>query len=137
ILTGTPVSESPMDVWSQYKLLDPNIFHTRWTDFRDYYAVMGGYAGYQILRYQNLKDLSQRAYSIAYRVTKEEALDLPETVDQRMTLELTGKELTFYKEMHKDFVVTLPERDVASAPIVLTHLMNLQQITRGFIKNED
>ena len=80
ILTGTPVQNSPMDVFSQWKFLDPNIFGLSFYAFRNHYAVMGGYYNHQILRYKNMDELTSKAHSVAYRITKEEALDLPEQI---------------------------------------------------------
>ena len=54
ILTGTPITQSPLDLWSQYKFLNPDIFPHKFVEFRDRYAVMGGYMGYEIKRYKNL-----------------------------------------------------------------------------------
>ena len=51
-LTGTPAHNSPLDVYAQYRFLDPGIFGTNFSAFRDRYAVMGGYGGYQVIAYR-------------------------------------------------------------------------------------
>ena len=76
-LTGTPVTQGPLDFFSQYKFLDPSIFGNSYYAFRARYAVMGGYERKQVVGYNNLPELIRKAHSIAFRVTKEEALDLP------------------------------------------------------------
>src|SRR5690606_15945839 len=80
ILTGTPVTQNPLDLFSQYQFLEPSIFGNSFVRFRDRYAVMGGFNNYEIVRFQNLEELAEKAHSVAYRVTKEEALDLPDIV---------------------------------------------------------
>lgn len=137
ILTGTPVTQSPMDVHSQYRFLNPDIFGQSFTQFRSRYAIMGGYGGYEVVGYKDLADLSTRAHSIAYRVTKAEALDLPPMTDQILYCEL-DESAKAYRSMEKDMMVTIGG-DQVTTPIVLTQLLRLQQITGGFlpVKDED
>jgi len=101
ILTGTPVSNSPMDFFSQYKFLNPNIFGRSFWAFRSRYAVMGGYKKKQVVGYQNKAELVRKAHSIAYRVTKAEALDLPETIDQELYCKLEPQAAKHYNDMKK------------------------------------
>ena len=78
ILSGTPVQNNAIDIFSQYRFLDNSIFGTSFYAFRNRYAIMGGFDRHQIVGYQRMDELIQKEHSIAYRVTKEEALDLPE-----------------------------------------------------------
>lgn len=137
ILTGTPVSEKPLDFFGQYQFLDPTIFGNSFTRFRDRYARMGGFGGYQILGYQNLEELSKKAHSISYRITKEEALDLPEEITQHLETDLDPKTRKAYREMEEHSLLDLGEDKQISAPIILTQLLRLQQIAGGFIKDEE
>lgn len=131
ILTGTPVTQSPMDVFSQYRFLNPDVFGRSFIQFRSRYAIMGGYQGYQIVGYQNLPELADKAHSIAYRVTKDECLDLPPTTDQVLYCEL-DESAKVYRQMEKDMVAIVGGEKVTT-PIILTQLLRLQQITGGFI----
>lgn len=135
ILTGTPVSQGPMDFFSQYKFLDDRIFGKSFPKYRDQFAIMGGYCNHEIVGLKNLETLTAKAHSIAFRVTKAEALDLPETLDQNLYCYLEESS-TAYQEMEKKMVTTLKEGEV-SAPIVLTQLLRLQQITGGFLPMEE
>src|SRR5690606_5245192 len=135
ILTGTPVSQSPLDFFGQYQFLDPTIFGNSFVRFRDRYANMGGYGGYEILGYKNLEELAGKAHSIAYRVTKQEAVDLPEEVSQKLYFELDPKARKLYKQMEKESILTLGEGETVATPIVLTKLLRLQQISGGFLKS--
>lgn len=137
ILSGTPITQGPLDTWSQYRFLDPDIFGRRYRTFRDRYAIMGGYGGYQIKGYRHLNELARKAHNIAYRITKAEALDLPETIDQELTVNLSPATMRIYKEMEKDFLVKFSETEVTTAPIILTQLLRLQQITGGFLPTDD
>ena len=72
ILTGTPVTNTPLDFFSQYKFLDENIFGGSYYSFRARYAVMGGYGNHQVVGYKNLQELTEKAHKIAFRITKKE-----------------------------------------------------------------
>lgn len=133
ILSGTPVTQGPLDVWSQYRFLNPDIFGKKFLKFRERYATMGGYGGYQVLGYKELPELAEKAHSIAYRVTKEEALDLPPQMDQIIKVELEPEAQKLYDQMERDFIIRFSGNETATAPIVLTQLLRLQQITGGFI----
>lgn len=78
ILSGTPVQNEAIDIFSQYRFLDPAIFGLNFYAFRSRYCEMGGFNRKQIVRYRDLDQLIKKEHSIAYRVTKDEALDLPE-----------------------------------------------------------
>jgi len=135
ILTGTPVTQSPVDLYSQYRFLNKNIFGTNFYTFRNMYCKMGGFEHKQIVGFKNLEDLIEKAHSVAYRVTKEEALDLPDYTDEIMYFDLKDS-LKAYKEMDKTMRVTL-ESGKCTAPILLAQMTRLSQITGGFLPITD
>lgn len=137
ILTGTPVSNSPLEFFSQYKFLDPGIFGANYHRFLHRYAIMGGYGGYQIVQYMNLDELTEKAHSIAYRVRKEEAVDLPETVNQTIYCEMEPAAKKAYTKLEKEFVAEVKNEDTISAPNVLTRLLRLSQIVGGFVTTDE
>lgn len=136
ILTGTPVQNSPMDVFSQWKFLDPNIFGLSFYAFRNHYAVMGGYYNHQILRYKNMDELTSKAHSVAYRITKEEALDLPEQIFLNRYCELEPTARRIYDTVVKESYAELMEGEI-TATNVLTKLMRLSQIAGGHVKDDE
>lgn len=133
ILTGTPVTQGPLDFFSQYKFLDPSIFGNSYYAFRARYAVMGGYERKQVVGYNNLPELIKKAHSIAFRVTKEEALDLPYYIDQILYCELENKAMSIYKHLKKESVAELSTEKVLTATNVLSRLLRLSQLTGGFL----
>lgn len=136
ILTGTPVQNSPMDIFSQWKFLDPNIFGLSFYAFRNRYAVMGGYYNHQIIRYKNMDELTSKAHSVAYRITKEEALDLPEQIFQNRYCELEPGARRTYDAVVRQSFAELMEGEI-TATNVLTKLMRLSQISGGHVKDDD
>jgi SNF2 family DNA or RNA helicase len=136
ILTGTPISQGPMDVWSQYRFLEPKIFGGSFKKFRDRFAIMGGYMHKQITGFKNIETLAAQAHSISFRITKAEALDLPPFIDQNLYAFLEESNTT-YQEMEKKMVTQLKSGEKITAPIVLTQLLRLSQITGGFLPVEN
>ena len=136
ILTGTPVQNSPMDVFSQWKFLDPNIFGLSFYAFRNRYAVMGGYYNHQIIKYRNMDELTSKAHSIAYRITKGEALDLPEQIFLNRYCELESSARKVYDTVMKESYAELMDGEI-TATNVLTKLIRLSQISGGHVKDDE
>ncbi|MBQ3544913.1 MAG: DEAD/DEAH box helicase [Lachnospiraceae bacterium] len=136
ILTGTPVQNSPMDVFSQWKFLDPNIFGLSFYAFRNRYAVMGGYYNHQIIKYRNMDELTSKAHSIAYRITKGEALDLPEQIFLNRYCELESSARKVYDTVMKESYAELMDGEI-TATNILTKLIRLSQISGGHVKDDE
>lgn len=133
ILSGTPQANSPMDFWSQYRFLDTTVFGDNYYSFRDKFAVLGGFGGKKVVGIRNTNDLMRRIHSIALRVTKEEALDLPEQVFTERLCEMLPREKRIYRQVASDCFAELEEYNgEITAAMITTRLLRLQQITGGF-----
>ena len=122
ILSGTPIQNNAIDLYSQYRFLDPTVFGTNFYAFRSRYAIMGGFDRRQIVGYKDLDKLIQKEHSIAYRVTKEEALDLPEQTFLTQYITLEGKDKQLYDKIKRDSFAELENGGQITAPTVLTIL---------------
>lgn len=137
ILSGTPVQNEAVDIFSQYRFLDPSIFGDNFYTFRGRYAIMGGFNRKQIVAYRDLDALIKKEMSVAYRVTKEEALDLPEQTYEKRYITLSPKERNLYDRIRRDSFAELESGGTITAPTVLTKLLRLQQFTGGFLVEDD
>ena len=137
ILSGTPVQNAAIDLWSQYRFLDKKVFGENFYAFRNRYAIMGGFEKHQIIGYRHLDELIRKEYSVAYRVTKEEALDLPEQTFENRYVDLDGKTMEIYKKLKRDSVAELSSEKKVTASTVLTKLIRLQQLAGGFLTTDD
>ena len=143
ILTGSPITKSPMDLFSQCMFLSPNAL-----GFKSYYAFQGRYAvvinktmGHRSFRdivgYQRLDELNGKLDKFSSRVLKNECLDLPEKVYVRRDIELTTEQTSAYQQMKRLALTELDQGRLASTQSVLTQIMRLQQICCGFLKLDD
>lgn len=137
ILTGTPVTQGPLDFFSQYRFLDRSIFGPSFYAFKGRYAVTGGYENRQIIGYKNLPELVRKAHSIAFRVTKAEALDLPEYTDQVLYCDLESKAKQIYQQLVRESVAELSAENVITAANVLSRLLRLSQAVGGYLRDDD
>ena len=142
ILTGTPITQDTRDVWSQYRFLNADIFGSSYYAFMKHFANMGGYGQHQYLGPRNLEELTRKAHSIAYRVTKADCLDLPEKIFEDRPVALEPEARALYRQIQKESFALLEagaegERSEITAPIILTRLLRLQQLTGGFITDDD
>lgn len=133
ILSGTPIQNSAMDIWSQYRFLDKTVFGDNFYSFRARYGIMGGFNGNQVIGVRDTDILTEKPHSIAYRVTKEDALDLPEQVFENREIEMTPKERKLYNQVKKECFSEI-DGSTVSAALITTRLLRLQQITGGFVQ---
>ena len=137
IMTGTPVTKGPEDVYSQFKFLDPFILgYDSYYSFRARYCVMGGYENRQIVSYNNIDELTNSIEGHSFRVLKKDCLDLPDKIYQRHPVELSKKQRKLYDQLRKDFVTEL-EGEHLSAPEAITRLLRMQQIICGWFPTEE
>jgi hypothetical protein len=140
-LSGTPVTNGPMDVYSEWKYLDESIFGPSFFSFRGRYAVMSdgyGAAGKfkQVVGYRRLDELTEKAHSIAYRVTMAECSELPEVEDVMVDVPLSDEAERVYRALERDSVAAF-EAGETSVTSQLTKMMRLQQVTCGFVPRDD
>jgi len=142
VLTGSPITKSPLDLYSQCEFLTKNClgqtsfwaYQTRYT--RMLRRTIGSHSFNQIIGYQNLNELNGIIEPFSFRVRKEDCLDLPDKVYTKRTVELTPEQKQAYDTM-KAAALAIIEGSVVSAPTVLTQILRLQQVCSGFVNMDD
>ena len=143
ILTGSPVTKSPMDLFSQFRFLNPSILgYDSFYAFQGRYAVlqkrsMGAHSFQQVLGYKNLEELTATIDPHIYRVLKKDCLDLPEKTYTVRHVPLTLEQVRIYKDLQKEAMTLLESGDLVTAPQVITQMLRIQQLLSGHIKTDD
>lgn len=148
IATGSPVTNSPLDLYAQCSFLDKSLLgHGSYYSFRNTYAnverVMNrqGQSYDKILSYKNLDDLSDKLGKFSYRITKKECLDLPDKIYQTRYVTLTPEQIKVYHEMADSQFSMLIDKDgnftEMSSRIILTKLLRLHQVLCGLFTSDD
>ena len=143
ILTGSPITKSPMDLYSQCAVLS-----TKALGFKSYYAFqnryalvvkrsMGTRAFQEIVGYRRLDELNEKLDTFSNRVLKEDCLDLPDKVYIKRYVPLTDEQEKMYKQMKKLALAKLESGELATTASVLTQIMRLQQICCGFLQPDE
>ena len=142
ILTGSPVTKSPLDLFSQCQFLDPWLLdHQSYYTFRARYSIckkiqVNGRQVEIVVGYRNLSELSEKIKPFSKRILKEDCLDLPSKSYVKHYVELTKEQKKVYQQMKKEAIAFLDGKMQSSAT-VMTQLMRLHQITCGHFTADD
>ncbi len=161
ILSGTPITQSPLDLWAQFKFLDKTIL-----DFHSYTAFKHTYASVQrviannkwgfyehVTGYRRLPDLRKRIAPYTFAIRKTECLDLPPKIFENVYVQLTDQQKRMYKDLRRDAMAELEITDKnymvedvlaeflmnenkVSASNALTKTLRMQQVLGGFVKDD-
>lgn len=134
ILTGTPIHNTPLDVFGQYRCLTPDIFGSSYYRFRARYAVMGGFLGKQVFSYINMNEFKDKILRCSSIKLKEEVLDLPPRTYETVRVEFLPDQARMYKQLRDAFLTEMKDA-IITAPVMLTRLIRFSQITAGFYKD--
>jgi SNF2 family DNA or RNA helicase len=142
ILTGSPVTKSPLDLFSQCQFLDSWLLNqSSYYAFRTRYAVcrkinVSGRQVEIVVGYRNLGELSEKVKPFSYRVLKDDCLDLPPKTYTKRIIELSDEQKKVYKTMKEKAIAFLNGKMVSTATVI-TQLMRLHQITCGHFTSDD
>tara|TARA_R110001583_G_scaffold7411_7_gene36731 strand:- start:274 stop:1716 length:1443 start_codon:yes stop_codon:yes gene_type:complete len=143
ILTGSPVTKNPMDLFSQCAFLDQRLL-----GFKSYYAFQNRYAVVrsrrlgsrsfqEVVGYQRLDELHENLERFSARVLKEDCLDLPDKIYTSRNVALTSEQNDAYAQMQKLALAQLKGGELSTTASVLTQIMRLQEICCGHLRTDD
>lgn len=142
ILTGSPVTQSPMDLYAQCAFLNKGLLgYDNFYTFQARYAIikrqtMGAHSFNQVVGYRNLPELADKVAGFSSRVLKKDCLDLPEKTYTTRVVSMTPEQTTHYMAMKKTAMLVLDD-DLVIAQQAMTQLLRLQQILCGYIPTDD
>jgi SNF2 family DNA or RNA helicase len=143
ILTGSPITKSPMDLFSQCAFLSGKAL-----GFSNYYAFQSRYAVLQrrtmghrsfqkLVGYRRLDELSEKLEKFSARILKRDCLDLPDKIYMTRTVELSDEQVSVYNQMKELALAQVQSGELATTASILTQLMRLQQIVCGHLRTDD
>lgn len=124
-LTGTPLMNSPLDLYVPLKLVDKE--KSNLYGFSHRYANYGGFGGYEIVSYKNLSELQQKLDSVSLRKKKSDVLDLPPKIYIDEYVELGKKQRKIYDDVLKMIMENIDE--ISLSPDPLGQMIRLRQAT--------
>ena len=142
ILTGSPVTKSPLDLYKQCEFLGEGLLDfTSYYAFRTRYAILktmnfGSHSAKVPVGYKNLQELSDKIAVFSDRVLKEDCLDLPDYTYQKRIIQLSKEQQKIYDQM-KNVALAQMDGKLMTTSTALVQLMRLQQITCGHFKADD
>ena len=141
LLTGTPLAENPMDVYAQYRFLDPSIFGTNYQDFCAEYQNIDPYltakVGYTVLDkkqpYKNLDRLREKMFSCAFYMKS--TVKLPKTTRMVVKVPMDKETERIYQELIDEGAIEMGE-GYMTADNILALTIRKQQVTSGYLPLE-
>ena len=147
IMTGTPVSNGPLDAWKIMKFVDKEFWTPHglksYTAFKNFFGVWragvspGGRNFEFCVGYKNLHILQEILATASSRVLTSQVMELPPKVYKQQFFSLTPKQRRVYDEMEKEHIVMFGDDREATAEHTLTRILRVQQITSNYIPIDD
>jgi len=132
-LTGTPMPHSPLDLYGQFRFLDPQVFGSSFTRMRARYAECDLRFPSKVKAWKNQGELTAKLDAYSWRVTADEVLDLPDAIHETIPVELSAKVQRFYRSLEAEMTAEI-EAGTVTAANALTKLLRLAQATGGYAR---
>jgi SNF2 family DNA or RNA helicase len=141
ILTGTPVTRNPLDVWAQFEVLgEGSLGFPSYLGFERAYALIqkrpakgGSHHFNAVVGYRNLPDLEARVARLSYRVRAADCLDLPELIVQKIPVELSDEQERLLTSLKNESMALLDSGEAIDGRNVLLRMLRMAQILGGFV----
>ena len=144
ILTGFPVTQSPMDLWAQCRFMDERLLGDGGKSFHQFqyrYAIVkkrsvGTHSFNMVVGYRNLEQLTSILSGFSSRVLKKDCLDLPDKMYIQRNVSMTKEQKRIYNDLKEYAVAHLEDQEFMTANNVMTQLLRMQQVLSGHTKSD-
>lgn len=155
VMSGTPAPNSEMEYWPQINFVEPDLMGSSMTAFRARYfhmargsqkmpvpPFMSRQQAYDTFRHgweysitpESREALMREIAPVCHWAKKKDCLDLPDQIDEVREVDMAPDQARIYRKMERELVVEIAGQKIA-APVALTKLMKLRQISSGFLYN--
>jgi len=140
ILTGTPVTSHPLDVFGQFETMERGALgFGSYLAFDREYALRarrqlkaGGHFE-EVVGYQHLDDLENRVANLSYRARAADCLDLPPVVVKRIPVDLSAQQAAVLASLKKDAMAELGDGTTVDGRNILTRYLRMAQVIGGHV----
>jgi SNF2 family DNA or RNA helicase len=143
ILTGSPLTRSPEDLFSQFKFLNTNILgFTSFVAYKARYCILremhipGKRPFKQVVGFQHLDELQEKIADHSYRVMLGDCVDMPSQTYKYIDVEMTDEQKDIYASLLQEAIATLDDKE-CTAPLALTKILRLHQVACGHVTWDD
>tara|TARA_R100001443_G_scaffold56624_1_gene67545 strand:+ start:14992 stop:16419 length:1428 start_codon:yes stop_codon:yes gene_type:complete len=143
ILTGSPITKSPLDLFTQCQFLSPELLgFSSYLAFRNRYAEMtdipvGSGRFISVPKYyKRLEELEIKLKMFSTRIRKDQCLDLKPKIRQKRYIELEGEHKKIYDRLRHN-ALAIVEDSTISFSNKLTEIVKLHQVCNGFTKDDE
>lgn len=134
--SGKPITQGPHDLWGQLRFIH-GIEGVNPVTFRNTYCKMGGFQGKKVVGVKNEEALQTILNECSWSARRTKWLTTPGVDYAERRITLAPEQMRLYKQMQEDFLILLENGTLVTAEQIVTKLIKLQQISSGFIIDED
>jgi SNF2 family DNA or RNA helicase len=135
-LTGTPLTQHPEDIFTQYYLIDTSLFGTSFAAFKGLYIINNPNNKHHVIGYKNMGQYMRKLHRRCHRVRKEDVLDLPPITYEIVEFELPPKRRKLYDDfINSNGLIVHPDtgKTVYVAENRLAIMQKAQTLTKGWV----
>lgn len=138
IMTGTPMTQTPLDLYAPCKFLDPHILgFSTFISMVKHHGIMGGFQGKQVVGFKDVDQIKAKIDPHSFRVLREDCLDLPPKVFKKHYIDLSNEQRRIYDDLRDELVAELVSGQKITAAHSLVKIVRLAQVVGGFVKPDD
>ena len=148
IATGTLIANgNPFDAYAPIRFLDPDFWKDHgigtYAEYKTHFGIWkqfiteGGQRFETCVAYRRLSVLREWLSEISDRVEKDDVLDLPPKLYTKRYFDMSPEQTKVYRDIKNEALAMLASGEVVTAPLAITRLLRMQQVTCGYVPYDD